>query len=372
MTVSHLDNLTINIFLDPSPAPERGFSNVLHLVNGDNNSLNGARFITYTNAADAVADNTAGYIDAGALAAVQTAFSQRPAPTRFIVGKVAITAGPETWAEGLDACLAAGADFYGVTSELRGTANNANMELLGEHVETSLAQTSLIGIQVDNSEFTSGTSYPLALADLDGNTRTILIWHDDTNEYADVAYMVNRLAADPDVVSAPWDAEIQGVGPYTTALTQTAKDFLYNDANSNHNSVNNILPYGPATYFVDPGKTVEGASGRPIYEMVTRDWFEARLQERIAAVKVSESARYNKITIDPRGQAKILSVIEGLLAQGQAGDSPHFIASKATPQQITQADLDAQRLRFTVQAQLAVSARLFTFDVYFTRTPLVL
>ena len=372
MANSHLDNITINIFLDPAPGPVRGFSNVLLLVDeaGGNGLPGGVRFVTYSSAAEAVVDQTAGDISAATLLAVQTAFSQTPAPTKFLVGRVD-TVGLETYIIGLDACVAAGALFYGVVADLRDAADEAAQELLAEHVEAGLAQTGLICLAVNNATWLTAAppTAPLGtMEDIVDNLRTAVLWHDDLLEWQDVAWMTNRLAADPDAFSAPWDAEIQAVGANTAVLTTAEQDFLHNETNGG-NFANVGLPYGPATYFVDPGVNMEN---RPIYELITRDWFEARLEERVAALKVSESSRFQKITIDDRGQAKVLSIIEALLVQAQGGTSPHLIAGKATADAITQADLDAQRMRFTVQGQIAVSARLFTFNVYFSRTPLVL
>jgi hypothetical protein len=374
MANTHLDNLDINIFLDPAPGPVRGFSNLLILVDeagGTGNDLGGDRFVTYSSAAEAVTDNaTTGFLDAATLTAVQTAFAQDPPPNKVLVGRVD-TGGAETYPDGLDAVITAGAQFYGVVTDLRDAADEATQEAFAEHVESGVDGTYLTCLAVNNASWLTATP-PTAAAgtmeDIVDNQRTIVVWHDDVTEWQDVAYMANRLAADPDEVSAPWDAEVQAVGAHTAILTQAQQDFLHNETNGG-NYANVGLEYGPAAYFVDPGVNMEN---RPIYEIVTRDWFEARLQERIAALKVAESKRYRKITVDSVGQGKILSVIEALLTQAQSGDSPHLIAAKATAESITQADLDAQRLRFKVQGQIAVSARLFTFNVYFSRQPLVL
>lgn len=378
MTVSHLDNLTINIFLENAPAPVRGFSNVLLLVDeADSNPLDGSsRFLTFTKPSDATAAFDASQINSTVRDTVLVMFGQDVVPPAILVGRVD-TGGAETYPDGLDACLAEGGDFYGIVTDLRETADAAIQIALSTHVETAFDRSALLCLQVGSGTtdwVAAGTTYPAGPPDwdpIDGYERTILIYHDDEGEFADAAYMANRLAADPDVVSAPWDAGIQLVGGFTTALTSTTKANLYNESNGGRR-VNIGLPYGDEDFFVDPGKNIASGLGRPIYEMVTRDWFEARLQERIALLKTRESARFRKITIDTVGQGKVLSVIDALLNQAQEGDSPHLIASRATAETITQADIDAQRLRFTVQGQFASSARLFEFDVYFTRTPLVL
>ena len=393
MTVSHLDNLDINIFLEAAPAPVRGFSNVLYLVDeADGNPLDGSsRYLTFNKPSDVTDAFGLSYIKSTTRDGCLAMFAQDPAPPAVLVGIVKTAATElETYhgaydpdmvgSGGLEECIRAGAQFYGVVTDLRETADDAAMLLLSGYIESGVSRPCLLGLMVGSDvEWGASTALPSTGADwsaaspagVEGAERTILIYHDDEGEFAAEAYLANRLAADPDQMSAPWDAAVASVGSYTTALTSTEKSNLYNETDGGQR-VNIGLAYGSAPFFVDPGKTVSSGLGRPVYEMVTRDWFEARLQERIATMKVNESARFRKITIDARGQAKVLSVIEALLNQGLDGNSPHFIAKKATAEAITQADIDGQRLRFTVQAQLASSARRFEFNVYFNRSPLVL
>jgi hypothetical protein len=217
-------------------------------------------------------------------------------------------------------------------------------------------------LQSAESDLLAGT-LPAALTGYSTKERTAIIYHDTAAQWSDVAWAASRLVFDPDVQSAPWDGGIANVNEYTAAITTTQRSNLIGIG------VNVILPYGGVDTFVDPG--VNGAS-RPLYEIVTMDWFYARAIEAVANEKTRHSARGAKITIDVVGQIKIKSLIDALFEQGSAGASPHFIPgqTECVAVAITQADIDAQRLRFTGRAQIAVGARIFTFTLNFGRTAL--
>ena len=345
---SHLDNITINISLDPAPQTSQGFDMLL-IVPLATNTLDGDRFRTYTGTADVAADLAAGYISAAVSTRLNVAFTQRPAPAQVLAGYADLVGG-ETYATAIALIRAAGASFYGVSILVR-----SDTEILAVALAMESDRGLFILQSADADWLTTGL--PGALTALAVYERTIIQYHDTDAEGQDIAIGANRLAYDPDVQSVPWDAPVNGVAALATAPNATQKGFL--DANN----ANHGLPYGGAAMFIDPGVN---ATGRPVYEIFTADWFEIRLEERVAAEKVAHSSRGQKLTIDAAGQAKILSILEGLGAQGVAAE--HFTEFSFEPVTITQADKDAQRMRFTGVATFAVSARLFQFDLNFTRT----
>jgi hypothetical protein len=184
------------------------------------------------------------------------------------------------------------------------------------------------------------------------------VYHDTATEWSDLAWLSNRLAFDPDEQSVPWDAAVAGVAAYAAAPTDTQKNFL--DANfANHG-----LPYGSDTFFIDAGVNIKG---RPIYEILTSDWFEDRLRTRVVTVKTAASARGEKILVAPSGQGLILNEILAQFAIGE--ETRHFApdASEAAALTITGADKAAQQLRFSGASLFGVSARLFSFSFNFDR-----
>jgi hypothetical protein len=202
---------------------------------------------------------------------------------------------------------------------------------------------------------------PGALAGYATAERTAIVYHDTATEWADVAWACSRLVWDPDVQSAAWDGPIAGVDAYATALTTTQRSAAQGI------DVNLILPYGGSDTYVDAGKN---GAGRPLYEIVSADWFYARLQERIADQKVSHAARGQKIPLTERGQIKIKAEIDALFEQGVSAG--HFVGGQTESAMlaITPADTAAERFRCTGRAQIAVSGRVFSFSLNFGRDPL--
>ena len=352
MGANHLDNIVITLTLAAAPAPQAGFGRDLILVDeAAGNTLNGDRTRIYSDVDGAQADQTAGYITAAVVSAVTTAFSQIPRPQDVMVGRVN-TGGAETYSAGLTACIADNPDFYGVTIDSRA---DANILLIAADVE---AQRRMFFLQSDDADWLT-TGLPGTLTALAGKERSVICYHDDDTEWMDVGWSAGWLAFDPDTDSAPGHREVKGVASYSPLPTDTQKAFL--DANN----ANHGLPYGPAVFFVDPGVN---ANGRPIYEILTADWFEARLQEDVATLVVNASARGEKIVVDDTGGALVLSLIKKRLAIAIAAG--HLVAGSATQLPITTADRDAQRIRFSVQGQFAVSGRVFTFTVNLSRDPI--
>jgi len=351
---SHLDNISITVTLAALPVQAAGFGIVMLLVDqADGNTLDGDRVRTYTNATDAATDQAAAFISATVLVAIQTAFSQVPAPSTVKVGRID-TGGAETYATGYTAIKVEDDDFYGVVVDKRAAAEQL---LVSAAVE---AEGRLLFIQSDDADWLT-TGLPAAYSDLSGRERTSVVYHDAATAWADMAMACRWLAFDPDEISAVAEGALKSVVAYTTAPTAAQKTFL--DANY----VNNGLPYGGDTFYIDAGVNI---SGRPLYEMLSADWFATRLQERIAALRTAKSARGEKIPVGIEGQALILSEMDGLAAVGVTAG--HFTAgeTRSVALDVTQADRDAGELRFTFEAEVEANTRLFSFSIYFSRAPL--
>lgn len=357
---NHLDNYTINISLDARTLAGADFSTPALIADEANGTtLNSARFAKYATSTELAADFAAGYLSSAVYAAGLAAFTQATRPAEIIIGRKAAA---ETYAEALAAMETAGADLYGIALESRASADIALMDT------TINARDDLVlMVQNDDSEIASvdwagGTALTdTVLSAIRGSERTFLCWHDDDTEWMDFAYLANRLAWDPDVQSPSWDAPVDAVANYTSVLSTTQKGFL------DSNFANHGLALGGELFHVDAGVSL---AGRPIYEIYTRDWFKTRLQEGLAKLKTSQSRAGVKIPVDLTGQGLVLAVCEAVLAAGSSGKSPHFLPGQTyvTPYAITDADRDAQRLRFKGNATFAVSARKFTFDLNFSRS----
>lgn len=350
---THDDNITVTITLDSAVTQERGFGTVAFLADkAGGTDFGAARYASYGSYAEVVADSQ---VSATVKGMALVAFSQNPAPETLIIAHVD-TGAAETYADGLTALLAKTTDFYAVCIESR-----ADADLLSIAAAVEATGYLICCLQTDDTGFLTA-SWPAGLSAIEGNERSIIVWHDDDTEWAAEALVVNRLVFDPDELSAPWDAPVSGVANHTTQLTQANKTAL------DGNSINYGLPYGPSDYFIDAGVN---AAGRPVYEIVTRDWFEARLMERVSEAKVEASIRGEKIPVSREGQRIILAILDSLFEQGGSGDSPHFIPGQysTTAPAITSEDRDNQRLRFSGAAQIAVGGRLFVFNLNMGRDP---
>lgn len=352
-TGSHNPNISVNVDLAALPPSETAFSTVLLLVPQATNSLDGDRVMTFASYADAVDANDAGFISAGTLEAARVAFNQPTVPPAFKVGRVNLSGGTETYATGLAACVEADADFYGVAITPR---TDTEIVLVSDWIESNEATRRLLGVfQSDDSGLIG--SFPSGLSGMQTNTRSALVYHTADAQWNDVAWLVNRLTFDPALVSAPWMCEVAEVEALDPRPTQAQRNTA-----TNTNYVNLLLPYGTVATWNDPGTVI---TGRPVEEQVTADWLYTRIHATIAAMVAARSARGARVGVDATGQELVKSALSGVFQQ--AVDAGHLTGFTVTPQTITSDDLANRRLRFDARGTLAVSGRLFTFNVYLSR-----
>ena len=341
--------IVVNIFLAASPPSRAGFSTVMFLVDQDSgNSLNGARVMSFASSSEAQTAQTAGYISATTLAFPQAGFSQQPTPSKIKVGYRDVSLA-ETVAAALTAIQAVDNDWYAIAQYSR---VDADIVAMATAIEAG-AEKLYIAQSADASWLDAGL--PAGLSTLAAKERTALIYHDAAAQPADLAWAVSRTVFDADVKSAPWSGQIRGVNALTANLSAAQRDFIVT------NKANVGLPYSSAPVYVDSG---QNCNGRGIYEILSGDWLKARVKEDIAYLKLSHTARGEKIIVDATGQAKILAILNQRLRQGE--DAGHFVRgqTRATGESITAADILARKLRFKVEAQIAADARLFEFNVY--------
>lgn len=355
MSATHELNLTFNLSLDPAPTQQAGFGTQLHLVDqAAGNTLDGDRWREYADLTEVQTDVTAGFLTAAALAKATAVFSQRPKPAAIRFGRVD-TGGAETYADALAACIADDDGFYGVSADSRADADILALATPVEALEKILC------VQSDDATWlTSGL--PAGLTALAGKERSIVCYHDEDAEPMAEGYLSNRLVFNPDTQSAPWDAApVKGVSAYTAALTTTQRTLAIG------NNANVGLPYDGENFVVDPGVN---CAGRQIHEILTADWYIARVRALVATEKVKHSGRGEKIGVTKTGQSKIASLLAQQLAIGVAAG--HFVRgqTEVLPQTITSTDLSSGKLRFKVRGQLVSSARLFEFDINFSRDPI--
>ena len=352
-------NVTINIILQPVPGEAQSFTTTLHLVDQVNDSLDGDRYRTYTSSQDATDDLASGFISAATNQALQDAFSQIPRPPTILLGRVD-TVGVETYSDGLDAVIAAGANFYGITADTRTATDqitiSANIEARNFYI---------YGMQSSDVDWLTAT-YPAAYSTVENRERTFTIYHDTDTEWADLCWVGQRLFFDPDTKSAAWPANLKEVANNSTDPTTSQQALAL------VNEVNIGLEWASASYWISPGVN---ANNRPIEFIVTVDWFQTRLNERTTALFQDSSARGEKIIVNQTGQAQILSLLNGLVQEGltlghldTAEASDGTILPRTEAKTITAADKVNQELRFDAELLWATAGQAVTYNLYFQQT----
>lgn len=343
---THDSNIQISITLDAAPAALFGFT-PLHITEGDILDIP-ERVRAYASAKEVDADTD---ISTAAKAELKAHFAQTKRPGLV---KLGVKDAAETWVEALTSIEAIDDGWYGLTCATR---LDSDIVDISDWVET---RTKLFIAQSrEEGWLQPGDVWPSAFASIKTNERTALIFHDTNTENADCAWLANRLVFNPDTFSAPWDAAIQGVAPYVSQLTTGQRLGIM------AKNVNVMLPYGPAPTFVDAGVNL---MGRPLYEIVTADWFKIRLESKIAQAKINASARGEKIPLGSQGVSILRPLVESQFSEGERVG--HFVPGQTSVDFIspTAADIAAQRIRATGKAQLSVGARIFEFDFNFQRT----
>jgi hypothetical protein len=348
-TQTHARNITINIVLSALAAAQKGFGGTLAIVPASN-TMSGEPITTLNTVDDGQALVTAGEMTANTFLGVQAFYNQVPSGTELKIAPL-LVGDSGNYATALARVRAVDDDFYGVAIEPR-----SSTEIMTVSAAVESMRKLFVFQSGDADWLTSGK--PAAFADTANRERSIGIYHDTATQFADLAYLSNRLAADPNVNSAPWDAPLGGVASYASVLTSTQVGFLAD------NNINFGLPYAGEPFFVDPGHNTKG---RAIHEILTGDWFEARLLEEVATTKVELSKIFEKWVLDEGGQNLLLNLAAGVA--GQAEQAGHILPGSAEFDRppISDADIAAETLTLTGSARYAGNARKFNITINLSR-----
>ena len=358
----HSATISITVTLQSAPGTPAGFGVPTLFVDeaaGTGNGLNGDRYREYASVAEAEVDEAAGYITSAVVDAMDACFAQTRKVSALRVCRVD-TGGGESYSDALTALENAGptGGIWGLMMDSRSAATQVAFATAVQ------AKPYMLFLQSADSDWlTSGL--PSGYANLSNDERTAVVYHDTAAQWADVAWACNRLAFDPDLSSqgsVQWECPLLGIDDYSTRLTSAQV------ANAKANNCAVIGELGSAPAFLDPGVS---CTGRAIYEQLTADWFSARLREAMEALVVQQANRGRKILLNTTGQAMVLAKAQEVVQTAIAARHLNEGQVVLTTPPLTSADLDARRIRLEGEAQIAGSARLFVFDLYFTREQVV-
>jgi len=361
MSATHDSDIKITILLAPPAGSKKGFGLTIYLVDKASNTLNGQRTMSFGDVEEINTAQTAGYISAAVASALKVAFKQQNTPDAVLAGNVDLIV-PETYKDALVACLEDRSDFYGVTADLFGDTDDAKIVELGNDIE---ARELLFAFQSGAAALLSDTdpdNPTEGLSSLDGNERSIVCYHDTNSAPMALGFLTRNLAFSPDERSNPWYAWIRGVDKYASQITSGQRT----QALADH--VNVGLEFGPSDFFVKPGHNL---AGRPIYMIVTRDWFKARLQEWVSEKVVEYSERGEKIPVSLRGQRILAGVVKKVFAQGIRNGHFKPDQTRIIYPQITKQNLDDEEIPLEGEATFAIGGQDVTMTFNFQRTDII-
>ena len=229
-------------------------------------------------------------------ARAQELWAQANNPGKLLIGE----GGGATIGEDLDAALAADDRFYGVVLISR-TA--ADIEAAATWCETNKR---LLVAQSSDADVKTGAGILDTLTGA-SRKRSVLIFHDEDTEGADIAWAAAKLSAVPDQFSTTWAAATLS-GITQDSLSGTERDAIIGADGNVYLSLGGVGATAP-------GKTCDGSF---IDVVVVQDWLEARIEEAVAQLMLNVSARNSKIPYTDAGLQQIASAVRGVLARAES------------------------------------------------------
>jgi hypothetical protein len=337
-------NLDINITLDPPPIKRAGFGTALLIAPAANNSTS-MRSVVYRDANDVGDDWTQNETDAA-----EAYFAQNPEPQ--------------------NANIEYDSDFYAVAIASR---TDNDQEAVSDEIE-SHSKPMLGFFQSSEPDIVTG-SLPGSTNFTSGyNTRerSLGVYHTSDSEWLDMAWMARVLAFDQDRQNPPFFAGVSGINDYGALPSGADIGSQQAPGYVRDNNWNHIGQFGPAPAWLAPGQNFAGRQGKVL---ISRDWFEARLQEDVSefivelrrdgqGLAVGESG-----TSETRGQQKMAGLVEGRYLQGV--DAGHFLPEQIDIQYPTVLSSDVANGIIPLEGSITVliAGQAVTFDLNFTRDP---
>jgi ketosteroid isomerase-like protein len=370
-------NIAINISLGSVAPTADAFGRPLILVDRVTNSLNGDRSAGYLTVAQAKAAKNAGYISAATLLMVTAAINQINSPAQGVLVGNVNTAGSESYGAGLLAVTADDPVFYLVVIDSHAAADIVSVANTVETMNDKAAAADagypfkycFFVAQSSDATIKTG-SLPGGLATLAGKEYTQLAYYSDDAVWFNAAHQ-GPLSANLSQSSPTWTYfPVKGIAAETgvTNDERVAMEAIYVDM---------ALPMGNTTNgacVMGPGLT---QANRQVPDVITAAWLATNLQIAIANMMVETAAVNQRITVTAAGQTAVVGAIQGVISTALqtgailAADRDGNIGYVVTALPITDADIAAKRLRFTVAVLLPQSAQYVVVDITTSTTSVV-
>jgi hypothetical protein len=249
----------------------------------------------------------------------------------------------ETWVDAKDAVSFVNDAWYCLVAE---THLDADILALAASIE---AEKKIYGTSTSTLGSKASTVTDVgALLNLAGYTRTFITYLPTADtEYPEAAWVGGML---PQIVgAADWDFKrVSGVTVSKLSATEIT--------NLKNKSINRYTRVGGQNIFQEG----DMSDGRPIYEIIIKDWIDARMKEGIFFRLVNSL----KIPFDRRGFSIIESEMRNVLAQGIANDAIDNISIDVPDPLAVPANLKSQGIAgtFKFTARYKGSARVIIID----------
>lgn len=242
-------------------------------------------------------------VDSAAYKMVAKAFSGDQRPSTVYIG---VKNTLETYAQGVQACLAASNEWYVLAIDSKSTTNISSVAAIIQATRKMFFASSADAAVIDGNS-TTDIGYSLKNNNYD---RTVLVYHPDAvTAHPECAWMGSQIVEVPG--SNTW-AFKRAAGLATTSLSETAIQAL------KAKNVNYFTAIAGASVFLD-GVTCQGEW---IDTMIFVDWMYARIQEQVFYRIINKK----KIPMTQAGAtiigAEIRSVISQGIANGGIADTP--------------------------------------------------
>lgn len=346
---THNSDITVNVYGESQSVDIKSFGQIVHGTEAvDTGFTELYRLYESNNDAQSDAD-----LLAGAKAAAAAFFSQPNRPKQLAIAKVDYEDIGDELKNSFDALLAAWPDFYAICCASRAKVDQDVI------ADWAAANDRLASIQSSDSEILAGTAGNLfETLEAAGSSRSFGSWHPTDTDYVDLAWLASILSANPDEQSSVAHSRrlVGPTAPTPTEVnsTQAAQVKAYNG--------NLYLPlYGPDV--MRPGLTW---SGKTIEDQILEDWFEARLQEAIAAMVIRQSEANSKLSFDDFGIGMAEGEIRGVVALGESVG--HFVEGSlvCTPpkyEDLTSVQIASRSVTIPLTVRKRVGLADFTLNV---------
>lgn len=364
MPASWEGNVDITVTFGAAPFPTTSFSDVLVLVDAANSNL-GANTVVKGYEQDEQdqvdTDWTQNEVDI-----FDTYFAQlAPKPTTIYFGEWD-SAGGETPDAALNKIIDANDNWYGVAIDSR---TDSEQDTLSAEIESN-TKPMIHLLQSSTADIVEQTSLPSPLSNLTDRERTMGLYHPTDTEYLDVGMAGAGLRFDQDRTANSWNQEVRGVADVVGNLPSNADiGSLNNPGNLINNGFNTGLPFQPADFFVNPG---QNTAQRDMKIVVTRDWYEARVNEDVRRLIVTATRRGQTFEVGPvdttetDAQLKMANIIEDRFEQGV--EIGHFSGGEIDIDYptVTQTNVNNNVVPLDVNMTVAVAGKAINFDFNFT------